>query len=494
MQCRTVLAASALLLGAAASSGARAAEVNGAVFTMTNSGISGNQIVAYERFANGSLRLIGAFPTGGTGSGPAPTSTFLGVPIPATADGLGSQGSLILSGDNRFLLAVNAGSNTVSCLQVNADGPGPLLSGPRTVNSGGVFPVSLTLRDDGVLYVLNAGESGNITGFRLREDCGLVRIQGGKRTLAGLVDGPPFPNPEPNEVLTTPGQVGFTPDGNRLVVAFKGGPEAGDPPGLPGGGIVVFGVDSAGQLTGDRAVTEFDSTGEGGTRAGPFSFVFDANGNLLVNHANSFTFAAYRIQNNGRLTPIGQPVPISGLGDGSILAFGGFNCWVVRRGNTVYVMSFGDIPATNGNQPDGPGVISALRVAGNGSLSLLNTGGSRPRGVVAVLPQDDRDEFDPGEDGTFGNHGIDMAVVESGGRAFLYAIEPRVGQIGAWEIRANGTLQFLRNFDGQIREGVDPFAGTNPGINDFLERCFLQRRSDLSPECRQGSAQGIVGF
>ena len=156
-------------------------------------------------------------------------------------------------------------------------------------------------------------------------------------------------------------------------------------------------------------------------------------------------------------------------------------------------MTFGDIPATNGGLPDGPGVISALKVD-DGRLELLPVENGGAEGVVAILPQDDRDEFDPGEDGTFGNHGVDLAVVKDGDRAFLYAIEPRLGQIGAWEIRPNGRLSFIRNFDGQIREGVDPFVGTNPGINDFAERCFLGSEADRAPECRDGSAQGITGF
>src|SRR5215212_9533893 len=122
MRIRTALMASALLAGTGAPA-ALAADVDGAVFTMTNSAVRGNEIVAYERAANGSLRLLGAFATGGQGSGPAPTTTIFGAPVPATADGLGSQGSLRLSADNRFLFAVNAGSDSVTCFRVNADGP-----------------------------------------------------------------------------------------------------------------------------------------------------------------------------------------------------------------------------------------------------------------------------------------------------------------------------------------------------------------------------------
>ena len=88
----------------------------GAVFTLTNSAVRGNEVVVCERNGNGALRLVGTFPTGGRGSGPAPTSSVFGAPIPATADGLGSQDSLVLSPNLRFLFAVNAGSNSITCL------------------------------------------------------------------------------------------------------------------------------------------------------------------------------------------------------------------------------------------------------------------------------------------------------------------------------------------------------------------------------------------
>ncbi|MCB1885354.1 MAG: hypothetical protein KDG89_15380 [Geminicoccaceae bacterium] len=485
------LMASLLLAGTAAAPAARADEVRGAVFTMSDSAVLGNAVVAYRRLDDGALRQAGVYPTGGIGAGPAPTSTVLGSPVPATADGLGSQNSLILSHDRRLLFAVNAGSDSVSCLRVNGTfRSGPLLSAARTVHSGGIFPASLTWRGGadggGVLYVLNAGKEGNITGFRVTPDCAMRRIQGGRSgALNALTDDPPFPSPAPNEVLTTAAQVGFTPDGTRLVVTIKGGLGSGKL--LDGGDVAVFRILASGAIAAEPTVTHFSGVTK---TAGPFSFVFDAHGNLLLNHANSFTFASYRIGDDGALAPVGKPVPISGLKDGSILAFGGFNCWVARRGNTVYVMTFGDLPATNGGLPDGPGVISGLKVADDGALGLLPVVKGRAKGVVAVLPQDDRDGPRPR---VVGNHGIDLAVVEDGGRAFLYAIEPRLGQIGAWKVKPDGTLGFVGDFSRNLIDGVDPFAGTNPGINKFRKRCYLQD-GRLSPACRLGSAQGLAGF
>ena len=472
--------------------GALAGGLAGAVFTMTNSAdpAMGNEVVAFNRLDDGSLVVAGYYPTGGLGGGPAPTSVVFGARVPANADALGSQNSLLLSDDGSQLFAVNAGSDSITCFPVQTNESGTTLGSPTTVPSGGVFPASLTFRrtgaNRGVLYVLNAGRAGNITGFQVPANCALSRLQGGQRSLAGLISDPPFGRPPPNEVLTTADMIAFTPDGSQLVVAIKGGPEADGEGGFEGG-VAVFGVAPLGRLVGQPpTVTEFSTDAD---TAGPFSFVFDENGNMVLNHANSFTVASYTIDDSGALTPNGAPVPISGVGGDSPLAFGGFNCWIVRRGDLIYVMTFGDIPATSGGLPDGPGVISALQIADDGSLTLLEE-------TAAVLPQADRDALGP--DGpvpgqVFGNHGIDMAVVEDDDGDFLYALQPRVGQVRVWEINDDGTLDLVGDFGGGLTPGVDPFAGTNPGINAFLRRCFLQGDT-LSPECTQGSIQGIAGF
>src|SRR4051794_41957117 len=96
----------------------RAASGDGAVFTMTNSALRGNEVVAYERRSDGSLRLAGSFATGGVGAGPAPTSTVLGAKVAGpNLDGLGSQRALVLSGGHRPPFAGNPGSATGSCVQ-----------------------------------------------------------------------------------------------------------------------------------------------------------------------------------------------------------------------------------------------------------------------------------------------------------------------------------------------------------------------------------------
>ena len=123
---------------------AQSGQVDGAVFSLTNA-TSGNQVVVFDRRADGSLNPRRSFATGGTGSG----------------GDLGNQGALALSDSGQWLLAVNPGSDSVSVFLVF----GNYLLRTEIEPSGGVRPVSVTIEDD-VVYVLNAG-SDSLQGFRL---------------------------------------------------------------------------------------------------------------------------------------------------------------------------------------------------------------------------------------------------------------------------------------------------------------------------------------
>src|SRR5438552_6663983 len=142
-----------------ASAAALAADAPGAVYALTNRP-SGNAVAMYARSADGSLSSSGTFSTGGIGAGSS----------------LGSQGALALSDDGRWLFAVNAGSNDISAFQVRPSG----LSLTSRVASGGSQPISLTVRG-GLVYVLNAGGDGNISGFTIGSDGALAPIAGSAR-------------------------------------------------------------------------------------------------------------------------------------------------------------------------------------------------------------------------------------------------------------------------------------------------------------------------
>jgi 6-phosphogluconolactonase (cycloisomerase 2 family) len=104
-------------------------------YTATNNAAA-NEILVFDRSANGALTLADAFATGGLGSG----------------DGLGNQGGITMTGDGRFLLVVNAGSNDISVLETTGDG----LALRDRQPSGGLRPVSVTANRR-LVSVLNAG-------------------------------------------------------------------------------------------------------------------------------------------------------------------------------------------------------------------------------------------------------------------------------------------------------------------------------------------------
>src|SRR5271156_1913171 len=114
-----------------------------------------NTIAAYDRAPDGSLTPTpgSPFAAGGAGLG----------------KGLGSQGAIQTADNGRFVLAVDAGSNQVSVLQINPD-DGSLTQVPGSpVSSDGVEPVSIAVHGD-LVYVANDGnatESANYTGFVL---------------------------------------------------------------------------------------------------------------------------------------------------------------------------------------------------------------------------------------------------------------------------------------------------------------------------------------
>ena len=138
----------AIAAGLPALSNAETHGSTGAVFVMTNAA-SGNEIIAYGRNADGSLQQGRRFATGGRGSG-------------GVTDPLASQGSLTLTEDRSFLLAVNAGSGSISVFRVHGD----RLSLVDRVPCGGSEPVAVAQHGN-LVYVLNAGGTSNVIGFRL---------------------------------------------------------------------------------------------------------------------------------------------------------------------------------------------------------------------------------------------------------------------------------------------------------------------------------------
>ena len=127
---------------------AAAEDAGGAVFVMTNA-TDGNQIAAFTRSEDGTLRAVGSYSAEGNGSG-------------ETVDPLHSQGSLPLSRDHRLLFAANAGSGSVSSFEADSS----VLHLTDTKPGGGSSPTAVAEAGD-LLCVLNAGGNGNVSGFHL---------------------------------------------------------------------------------------------------------------------------------------------------------------------------------------------------------------------------------------------------------------------------------------------------------------------------------------
>ena len=161
-----------------------AARAHGRVYTQSNAA-EGNDVLVFERGSDGALTLAAKVSTGGRGAGA----------------GLGSQSALALSADGRWLLAANAGSNDVSVFSVRRHG----LRLRARAATGGEKPISVAVHDD-LVYVLDAGGDGDVSGFHLDDDGSLTPI--GRHALANAAP--------------APAQVAFSPSGDLLVVTEKG--------------------------------------------------------------------------------------------------------------------------------------------------------------------------------------------------------------------------------------------------------------------------------
>jgi len=172
-------------------------DFEGAVYAMSND-FNANSIVGYGRNDDGTLELIDTYLTGGKGA------AFDGG---EGLDPLISAYSVIMTDDREHLLAVNAGSNSISVFKINDD---PLrLTDVKRVY--GVGPNSIAY-SNGLVYVSSidadgqfSGEpdqEGALTGFRLGERGTLRPIRRSIRLLGNR-----------------PSAVQFSPDGRHLVVA-----------------------------------------------------------------------------------------------------------------------------------------------------------------------------------------------------------------------------------------------------------------------------------
>src|SRR5262245_13946215 len=278
------------------------------VWAQTNE-LTGNRVIVYDRAPDGTLSEAGVYATGGLGGAAAPGSE---------SDRLASQGSLVYDSGHSVLIAVNAGSDTVTTFKVNGD----RLQGRKVVASGGQFPASIAVHGR-LVYVLNAGGAGIVQGYKIRGHH-LRPIPGSARSL-GLANGNP-----PN-FLTSPGQVGFSPNGRKLLVTTK----------ASGSHVDVFGVRRDGTLSTTPVVNN-------SATPVPFAFTFTPEGRLADGEAGASSLTTYELNGDGTLAD-----PRSAT-DGQMAL-----CWIVRAEGFYYVSN----TASNN--------LSSFNVGANGTPSLL---------------------------------------------------------------------------------------------------------------------------
>ncbi|GAA5185861.1 hypothetical protein GCM10023322_30880 [Rugosimonospora acidiphila] len=294
-----------------------------AVFVQTNKSL-GNTVLVFDRKKNGGLKLAGEYQTGGLGG------ATVGPPV----DALASQGSLIFHDD--YLFAVNAGSNTVTLFRVDGD----RLTRLQVVWSGGLLPVSITVRDD-LVYVLNAGGAGAVQGYQLH-DGQLSLINGANRSLG-------LRNANPPAFGTAPAQVGISPGGHFLLVSTKTVNLIGS-----------FAIGPDGQL-GNRPVANTDE-------GGPFGFTFDKRGKLLVAETTANAVTRFQLSGDGTLTQIGPSVPNGQQA----------TCWIQRVGSFIFVANAGSSTISSYTIGTNGDLVLANPVAANthgGSIDMTTSGG-----------------------------------------------------------------------------------------------------------------------
>jgi 6-phosphogluconolactonase len=295
----------------------------GRVYTSSNA-TAGNELLVFSRDEGGRLEPVARLATGGQGTGA----------------GLGSQGAVTLSGDGRFIHVVNAASNTVSTFSIRAH----QVALVSVVDSGGLTPISVT-ESDGLVYVLNAGGSGNVAGFR--NVAGELRpLHDGKRGLSAATG-------------TNPAQVGFGADGDVLVVTEKGTHR-----------ITGYAVRRDGTLSLPVWTASAGAT--------PFGFAFDRRDHLIVSEAPGSAASSYRVdEGSGAVSVISASVPNTQAAA----------CWVAVTPNGRL--------AYTGNA--GTSNVSSYRILRSGRIELLQavagSNGANAGATDMAVSQDGRQLF-----------------------------------------------------------------------------------------------------
>jgi len=447
------------------------AQYRGAVYTQTNR-LDGNEIAAFRQLRNGTLEFIGNFPTGGNGSTEFDGGEGL--------DPLISAESVVVTENERYLITVNAGSNSITSFRIRRNFE---LKHISTVPSGGVGPNSIAVRR-GRLYVTNIdrdgvapdgsgqrgepNDEGNVVGFTI-DRFGVIR---------------PIPNATVN-LDNRPADIGFSANGRHLIVSSLNAGSAALEGENSENYMSVFALNRKGEITGlvGSAVgtpqgneqgrnlptaVDFDTT-----RIGRREFVvvteareFNADGSppqLPLLQAGSVS--VFQLERDGSLTSIADDLSIGDPADSPFDETSQLtSCWIDFGidGRTFYVANAinATISSFRLNRDGQPELLDAL--AGEGT-SGFSTGGTTGEEVFGAS-----DGF------------IDLDV--SGDGRYLFQLEGLTGRISVFRVnRFTGRLRLIQEASGDLPEvdtqgivSVSARRRTIRGYRDRLIDLFLR--------------------
>jgi 6-phosphogluconolactonase len=379
----TAIGVIALVLPALAGTAQIAQAASGVVgHVYVNDNTAGtNTIGAFDRHADGTLTPLAGSPFAAGGAG---TGTIVG-----------SQGSLQVTSDGRYLLAADAGSSQISVLRIRPDGTlRPAQGSP--VSSGGIEPVSIAVHG-GLVYIANEGNGvtgGNYTGFTLDGGGHLIPLAGSTVTLP---------------ITANPGDILFNPTGENLI-----GIEVGttDPS--------TFRIDTfvVGQ---DGLLTPAIGSPFAAEAAGPFGSEFSptAPDHLYVSNAHggagNGSVSAFSVDGSGAVSSIGG----SPYADGQTAP-----CWVEISHDGRYLFAVNT----------GSTSISSYQIQADGSLQYLSS--TSFQSGLGIRPFDAR--LDPnGED--------------------LYVVDAAIDAVSIFAVDG-GSLTELSASPAALPAGATPFG------------------------------------
>jgi 6-phosphogluconolactonase len=270
------------------------------LYTLSNQSAE-NKLLVYNRLTNGSLEYDTSVSLTGKGTGAL----------------LGSANPLTSSADGNWLFAVNAGSNSLTSIDIR----GSLPIARDTIGTNGVKPVSVAVFSNWV-YVLNQGGNGSICGF--------------------IYDGNGSLNYIPNSFLqlgtgpVNPAQISFNNEGTALIVTEKDSSK-----------LDLIHLDNNGGISSIQKFASFSGK--------PYGFARNNNNYVFCSEALQNYFSVYKVNSNS-IDLVSTPVSTAQTGA----------CWVGLLPNQKYAyMLMAGTSCLTGFDVSSPTTPSLLNIDGN---------------------------------------------------------------------------------------------------------------------------------